>query len=190
MAKRDDVECAAAALLAVRRPAIKAPPVPVDELAEEVEGLDIQEAEEVELVAGGPQVPSGVRLSGLLLPSEKRIWVSAAEARSSAGRRRFTIAHELGHWRLHAGQGKQTRAAIYCRPDQVNDGREDLGNDMRTEAEANRFAATLLMPEGLVRRDARDHKLNVPLLAKRFGVSSTAMRLRLDVLDLLPTYMR
>lgn len=190
MPKRADVERAAAALLATYKPAVGEPPVPVDELAEEMEGLDIQEAEELGLVPGAPKIPSGVRLSGLLLPSEKRIWVNATEARRSEGRRRFTIAHELGHWRLHAARGNQARAAIYCRPDDIAEGAEVLASDKRIEAEANRFAAALLMPDGLVRREARDHKLSVPLLAKRFGVSTVAMKLRLEALDLLPPYMR
>src|SRR5437588_10445976 len=93
-------ERAAAALLAAYDLApIDEPPVPVDELAEETEGLDIQEAADLRLVPGAPAVPLEVTLSGLLLPAELRIWVDAVEAARSPGRRRFTIAHELGHWR-------------------------------------------------------------------------------------------
>src|SRR4051794_39210392 len=56
---------------------------------------------------------------------------------SSEQRRRFSLGHELGHWRHHRGRG------LFC-------GKEDIGlkktfrqNDV--ERVANRFAADLLM---------------------------------------------
>jgi IrrE N-terminal-like domain len=184
-------ERAAAALLAAYDLApIDEPPVPVDELAEETEGLDIQEAADLRLVPGAPAVPLEVTLSGLLLPAELRIWVDAVEAARSPGRRRFTIAHELGHWRLHCRGQRHARAAVYCRSEDIGGDPETLRIASAREREANRFAAALLMPEALVRREATGLKLNVLALARRFEVSAPAMKVRLQALDLLPSYMR
>ena len=139
-------------------------------------------------VLGAPEVQSGSVLSGLLVPAFRRVWVNALEAQRSPGRRRFTIAHELGHWRLHSeGADPQTR---FCRTDEV----EALGEPTRSgraiEREADRFAAALLMPEALVRVEAPEHRLNVKVLADRFGVSVRAMQVRLESLELMPDYMK
>lgn len=184
-------ERAAAALLAAYDLApIDEPPIPIDELAEETEGLDIQEAADLRLVPGAPAIPLGVTLSGLLLPDELRIWVDAVEAARSPGRRRFTIAHELGHWRLHCRGQRHARAAVYCRSEEIGGDAETLRIASAREREANRFAAALLMPDALVRREGTILKLNVLALARRFEVSPPAMRVRLQALDLLPSYMR
>ena len=50
-------------------------------------------------------------LSGLLLVDRKQIWCNADEARQWPGRKRFTIAHELGHWVLH----KPGQQSLFCR---------------------------------------------------------------------------
>src|SRR6266545_3087502 len=60
-------------------------PVPVESIAEDLLGLSIGNVEEL-------------TVSGMLLPAERQIWVNAREAQESPGRRRFTVAHELGHW--------------------------------------------------------------------------------------------
>jgi Zn-dependent peptidase ImmA (M78 family) len=186
-------EGAALALLS-RLGGIDAPPVPVEDLAEEIEGLDVQEAEDLRLVEDAPEIPLGTTLSGLLIPRWKRIWVNAAEAARSPGRRRFTIAHELGHWCLHCGDrhDPQARAVapVWCRPADIGGEAPRLRTSARIEADANRFAAALLMPEKLVRDQAAAARLSIPLLAHRFGVSMPAMQVRLDSLGLLPEYMR
>ena len=53
------------------------------------------------------------------------------------------------------------------------------------EREADAFAAELLMPEPLVRQAAREHGADVDRLADRFDVSRSAMRNRLQRLDIL-----
>jgi hypothetical protein len=175
-------EVAARWLEEVGTPAL---PVEVDHLAEEVLGLDVQEHADLRALIDDP--PPG-QLSGLLLPSEARIYVNAAEARRWPGRRRFTVAHELGHWHLH--RDADDVHARFCRETDVGGGSSELWRARRIESEANRFAAALLMPEPLVRREAPALRYSVPALAKRFGVSAQAMQVRLEVLDLLPSYMR
>ena len=62
-------------------------------------------------------------------------------------RQRFTIAHELGHRALHPG-----RELILDVPVRVNlrDKTSSMASDIE-EIEANAFAATLLMPEQMIR---------------------------------------
>ncbi len=63
-------------------------PVPVESIAEDLLGLAV-EAREIDV-------------SGMLLPAKRRILVNAAE---SEPRRRFTIAHEVGHWICQCREG-------------------------------------------------------------------------------------
>lgn len=175
-------EDAAAAWLAKLGIEIEAPPVDVEYLAEEAAGLDVQLHGNLRSLLAEP----GPALSGLLLVHEQRVYVDAVEAERSEGRRRFTIAHELGHWHLHRSKGD----SHYCRPEDIGASRGELHHLRRVESEANRFAAALLMPETVVRREAPRLRLSVPALARRFGVSGTAMQVRLEELDLLPNYMR
>lgn len=180
------LEAAAEALLA-RHAALLGdePPIDVDALAEDGEGLDVAEAPDLRLITGAPPLPETASLSGLLVPLERRIWVNAIEARRSPGRRRFTVAHELGHWVLHA-QGAGAAQSRWCRTDEV----AEAGSTSALESEANRFAAAVLMPRALVVAESERVRLNVGVLARRFDVSEQAMRIRLDVLSLLPEYMR
>ena len=155
------------------------PPVPVDDIAASLALLHIEEADDLRTVLGAP-LGLG-RLSGLLLTETMTIYVARQEAARSPGRRRFTIAHELGHWYLHAeGVTDFTR---YCRD-------ADLLAEPHMEGEANAFAAALLTPEPILREQAEATGLNLPLLARRFDVSLPALHLRLLKLDLLPAWMR
>jgi hypothetical protein len=90
-----------------------------------------------------------------------------------SGRRRFTIAHEIGHFVLHPER---------CRPE-----RGGLVNEAgrRDEREADAFAAELLMPEHLVREAVAQHGPDVGRLAHRFQVSRQAMQTRLRHLGLI-----
>lgn len=162
-----------------------APPVPVERIADSLLGLLIEEADDLRSVAGAPadQGP----LSGFLDPQTKTIWIDAAEGRGNPSRRRFTIAHECGHWCLHVAG----RASIWCRPGEIvvpEQAEEKLALRKR-EAQANAFAAELLMPETLVTSQSQLTGRNLALMAERFDVSLPAMRLRLLTLGLLPPWM-
>jgi Zn-dependent peptidase ImmA (M78 family) len=113
------------------------------------------------------------------------IGVNASQAQA---RQRFTLAHEIGHWRLHPG-----RLLTFDRPIRVN--RRDNVSSMATdreEIEANAFAASLLMPEPAVRRklievplkNRHDSDLSTEWLASEFQVSTAAMGFRLINLGL------
>jgi Zn-dependent peptidase ImmA (M78 family) len=131
-------------------------PVPVEAIAEDLLGLQVAESEDL-------------TVSGMLLPPQRQIWLNAAEG---APRRRFTLAHELGHWVCQHLEGKS--APVYCRAADVHP--EPTAADRALEREANVFAAELLMPEDEVREAwAGDSEAS----AARFGVSGEAMRWRL-----------
>jgi hypothetical protein len=129
------------------------PPVPVEAIAEDLLGLSVAESE-------------SLAVSGLLLPAEREVWLNATEP---APRRRFTLAHELGHWvcQVLEGQG----APVMCRADEVG-----VGEGRALEREANVFAAELLMPEELVRESFDG---SVSRAAIHFSVSEEAMAWRL-----------
>jgi hypothetical protein len=77
--------------------------------------------------------------AGALVPAESRSrWAIAVDKGQSAGRRRFTIAHEFGHFLLHR---KKYPNGIHSSEADV-DGRTRI----EVEREANEFAAWLLMP--------------------------------------------
>ncbi|MDP9187935.1 MAG: ImmA/IrrE family metallo-endopeptidase, partial [Actinomycetota bacterium] len=122
-------------------------------------------------------------LSGLLLPALGEIWVSAREARDWPPRRRFTIAHEVGHWCMH-----RTDGAVWCRSQVVNPRERDGDRAEKAsppeEREANEFAAALLMPADLLRRRyaqlrRSDSGHRFQLLCEIFGASGAAMSRRL-----------
>lgn len=98
-------------------------------------------------------------------------------ARHSATRQRFTLAHEIAHYVLHR--------------DLIGDGIVDNAMYRSTrlssefETQANRFAADILMPAALLRRVYRKEGVrDLVTLMERFGVSEQAMRIRLNSLRL------
>lgn len=164
---------------------IGAPPVPVERIASSLLGLFVDEADDLRALPGAPADQG--RLSGMLDPVEMIVWVDRGEAERSPGRRRFTIAHEIGHLLLHV-PGR--RATFYDRPTDIREIEEGATSEApelrQREREANAFARELLMPETLVGDQAHATGFNLPALADRFGVSVPAMRLRLRLLKLLP----
>jgi len=156
-------------------------PVPVEEIADSLARLRVDIRENLGSIPGVPQDAGG--LSGMLLCRPMMtIYVNAHEAHRSPGRARFTIAHELGHWYLHAADAEGETFQRFCRD-------TDLRAQGQQEGEANRFAASLLMPEELLGEQAVAAHFNIALLAKRFDVSLSAMQLRLRTLNLLPSWM-
>lgn len=102
-------------------------------------------------------------------------------------RQYFTIAHELGHFFLHQDAIKQTQGIVdgersldghkvlYRRDDQTAE---------QLEIEANNFAASLIMPEKLVRQ-VWEVSNGVEDAAQLFHVSVVAMSIRLARLGLV-----
>ena len=115
-------------------------------------------------------------VSGALVKRTGQDPIVLVNSKDSANRRRFTCAHELGHFVRRSDQLDEY---------QYTDLRSDLaatGQDPE-EIYANAFGACLLMPERMVRR-LRGLGLNDWELALRFGVSREAMQHRLGNLRL------
>lgn len=87
-------------------------------------------------------------------------------------RKRFTCAHEIGHYVKHAKHDSDNWAYVEHR-----DSLSATGSD-QNEREANAFAAALLMPADRVRREWKKTPSHAAL-AVRFGVSVEAMGHRL-----------
>ncbi|MEZ5157129.1 MAG: ImmA/IrrE family metallo-endopeptidase [Solirubrobacterales bacterium] len=152
-------------------------PVPVEDIADSHCGLLVRDVDDMSAAPGCPPVAGDQTISGLLLPSRGEIWVNADEARQWPPRRRFTIGHELGHFILH--QNVQT--SLFCRhgtvdPDEPAADRPPLDP---IEEQANWFAASLLMPADLVRRQYERCGGDFQALCTIFNCSGAAMGRRL-----------
>ena len=103
-------------------------------------------------------------------------------------RKRFTAAHELGHYVYHRhliGDGVTDNIAY--RSENTN-GLFNSSIGIHQEREANSFAANLLMPEGKVRAEYDNNENDFfsmySYLHQTFGVSEQAMNIRLRSLGL------
>lgn len=119
-------------------------------------------------------IPASDDLSGRIYLNNT-IYCIEANLRHSESRRRFTIAHELGHYCLHKGflnsvgtiLERSTRSIV------IRD----------KEIEADEFAAELLMPQT---EFTKQYKINsdVNFLAEYFAVSIQATYMRIRTLKL------
>ncbi len=96
------------------------------------------------------------------------------------GRKRFTIAHEIGHFILHH-KVVESEGIVDFRQSTKNYTSEA---ELVRETQANMFAAALLLPKGEVKR-AWDQIHDIEEVAKIFHVSKKALVIRLDNLGLL-----
>lgn len=126
-------------------------------------------------------------VSGFILRVPGSPAVIGVNANHPPVRRRFTLAHELGHLLLHAGTELHIdRFVMRMRDERTSEGTDEA------EIEANRFAAEILMPEDFLRSDLNelgpvtaDDEEAITWLAKRYGVSKQAMTIRLTSLKLI-----
>jgi IrrE N-terminal-like domain len=103
-------------------------------------------------------------------PSGKPRWLIAYNSAIPLKERlRYTVAHELGHYLLHRRRGEK----ILCRLQDMSIWR---GEYQRREVEANRFAASVLMPTDDYCRQVKGQRIDLELFrfcAERYGVSLT-----------------
>jgi hypothetical protein len=155
---------------------------PAERLLQE---LGVTEPNEIDLEAIAYHVNAAVRYRPLD-GCEARIVGKGERAiitvNSGSGRRRkrFSIAHELGHWHHHRGK------RLVC---QADDYRPRDGTSPERTADA--YAADLLMPHYLFKPLARQQKRltfkAVNELADAFSASITATAIRLVEADMFPT---
>lgn len=159
---------------------ITRPPVPVDEIVTRL-GIDC-------FTESMPPDTSSVLVRQ---PDGRR--VIAVNSTHHRLRKRFSVAHELGHALLHFPEAPQASYAVVDRPLEVlfRDGLASEGSN-RVEIDANAFAAALLMPRRAVEQHFREElgrgariSAVTKSLAQTFDVSAQAMGFRLVNLGLL-----
>lgn len=151
-------------------------PVALDQIADHYGITQIQ------LTASGDIFGAIVRQNGMVM--------IAINPDQHPNRQRFTTAHELAHYFLHYADGSEQIEHV------DTDFRVSWRNNVSSqgvdwnEIEANRFAASLLMPEYMLRRDLEQFRTldgaAVQRLASLYKVSRLAMHFRLVNLGLLP----
>jgi Zn-dependent peptidase ImmA (M78 family) len=100
------------------------------------------------------------------------------------GQRRFTEAHELGHYVIEAANG--TYLSFLCNAEDIN----SFISEKRRENAANEFATELLMPKEWFKKFTDKRELGMDLIkesASYFGVSLTAMAFRYSALGKTPS---
>lgn len=130
-------------------------------------------------------------ISGVVIRQPGVVAIIGINSAHATTRQRFTVAHELGHLRLHKGE-----PLIVDKLVRFNLRASSLPTD-QIEHEANWFAAALLMPDELVLREVRrlwPRRMPVVAddlvdeLAQLFAVSPQAMSFRLRELEVLTQF--
>ena len=176
MARRvrlDRRSCEAHATEILRRAEVRRYPVQVDRIAK-AHGIRVR------------YEPLDDELSGMIFVKDNHA-VIGINAHHSPARQRYTIAHELGHYFLHADilrHGTHVDTLITM----LNRDQEAALGTTNIEIEANQFAAELLMPrhmiDGFLSAEglgsaAKSDEAVVDYMAKAFKVSTAAMAIRL-----------
>jgi hypothetical protein len=111
----------------------------------------------------------------IAMAGERAIITVSTTVRDSR-RRRFSVAHELGHLEMHRTQG----GLALCVSEDIDDWQPQRA-DVSREQEANRFAAALLLPERFFKPLCRKQEPSLDLIAEladAFDVSLTATALQ------------
>jgi len=145
---KDEIECRTEKLLAEFQTLEEAPigfPIPVERIAEGLLNLrmDWDAIDETDVLA---------RLD----PSTRTVTMNTARIDffdEYPGAQNFTVAHEIGHWKLHIYATNAVQLAMFTTKVQPFLCRSDARN--RYEIQANLFAASLLMPRALIVQDYR-----------------------------------
>jgi hypothetical protein len=207
-------------------------PVPVAEittyhLALRLDFDDLHQALRIPMLRDQPDVLGAIWVDKELVLIDRHL--DPKENPSMLGRYRFSIAHEIGHWRLHrsyvANDPNQaclfdapSEPTVICRSSQENEPiewqanffascllmprrrvhdewRECLGrtrplllSDLRPNGKVMMRAQSMIYEQGRNEAGAVDDALFEEVakpIARRFGVSAPAMRIRLEKLGLL-----
>jgi len=115
-------------------------------------------------------------LEGALDRQSRTVYLSKED---SYERKNFTLAHEIGHFKLH----EQVKTDIFTMH-QLRNLLVRQGKDPK-EDQADLFAASLLMPEQPTRSLWQASNKNVEMMSRIFGVPPIVARLRLKSLKLI-----
>ena len=127
------------------------------------------------VVKRSPTIPRHVSGKITRLPTGYEIKINKYESQE---RQRFTLAHELAHFLLHRNEidrlGEIQDNVLYR-----------SGASQTVEHEANRLAAQIIMPDGIISQKLEALGTNftdtdICRLAKEFGVSKSVMEKRME----------
>lgn len=113
------------------------------------------------------------KAEAFLLRKGKKGVICVSNRSMEPGRRRFAIAHELGHWHCH----KNHSQAWLCTTESIHAYR---GSNL--EKEANAFAAELLMPKSMLLPRMKESQLTIQFacqIAEEFRTTLTSTVVRL-----------
>lgn len=154
------------------------PPVPVSAVGTDTMGCLVGDIPDPRAKMRPDTRPS-YTVSGVLLCAEQEIWLRASD---HPHRKRFSLAHELGHAYLHtdfrAGPGGLAREAFACGDREIA---ETLRAKEPVEYQANNFASELLLPTHLLKPAIMKEDMTLALLlslAEQFYVSPVCMAIR------------
>lgn len=116
-----------------------------NEILDELRITSVQDLQLLEKIAfqrkAVIEIASLASAEARLVRGRKRSVIVVAQEIDDPRRRRFSIAHELGHLELH-----HARSAFPCDSDNIDDWLSSQ-TDVNIEQQANEFAAALLLPE-------------------------------------------
>jgi Zn-dependent peptidase ImmA (M78 family) len=117
---------------------------------------------------------------------EPIIWINKT-ANQLNERRRFTLAHELGHYMFHLAPLASWRNDETFIDEKIGFNRDDEWD--HREMEANGFAAQLLMPADIIKDrvnscSKKNQPLDIEKISNEFKVSKVAMKYRLKSLGI------
>jgi Zn-dependent peptidase ImmA (M78 family) len=149
--------------------------------------LGISKAEEIDLDAIAWHLGAAVKYRHMdsadatIIGSQRRAIIAVNSSIKSSSRKRFSLAHELGHWHYHRAR------VLFC-------GTSDIGNFARgpldPERQADTFAADLILPSYLIRPKVNKLKkvtlAYVREIADEFQASTTATLIRILNEDRFP----
>lgn len=168
-------KCETAASEVINRCAINSAPVPV---------FDIVKAMGLQLL----EYNLGEETSGVLVVDNGKGSIGY-NPKDSYVRRRFTVAHELGHFILHSDANQLFVDNFFLIKFRKNN--SYTKEEYWQEQEANAFAAAILMPEEFINYELLNNNFGnidesdfIERLARKFEVSIPAMSFRLANLNI------
>ncbi|WP_277656182.1 ImmA/IrrE family metallo-endopeptidase [Seleniivibrio woodruffii] len=111
-------------------------------------------------------------VSGSLSKDNTGIWEISVNSKHHKNRKKYTIAHELGHYIKHKDCSDHFSDTTFFR-------NQSSGS---MEYAANEFAANLLMPEEEFKQVLREYGDDIETIADIFGVSVLAVKFRVSSL--------
>ncbi len=160
-------------------------PVPIE--------LIIEQSYKLEVLRQVLPEPDETVILGALVPKDRRIFLNMTHEdlfEDYIGPEGFTLAHELAHWIYDADPPEQLAFDFSFQNEDVLCYWRDtpgLSEDLRIrEINANKLAAHILLPEGLIREAYANGELrDIKAAAETWQVSLTTLSIRLQDMGII-----